>query len=332
MIHPLSRATTYIETYYIDAATREHHWRSYATGFFLKAPDSVYLVTNWHVVTGLDPAIPTKIGKPAPTYMKISVVSNNGPYLTELTVPLYDQDMKPIWKEHPSGSEVDVVLYPLDSSVEKHYQLVDIRAAVGDNEIEETVAKDVFILGYPFNKLEMKESFGKETAYFLPVWKRGSIATEPGVRLSGRILLIDSLSRAGMSGAPVVVAQEETLARVTPETAAALKQFEQGKMGALDALGMFDLKNSPMVREKRFRLLGVYSGVVGNTRLQEIALGKCWHVDTLKELTANWRPGEMPHHAPVRTDAYDALLQEMGKRQIVKKNEKGEVVERVPLD
>jgi hypothetical protein len=332
VIHPLSRATTYIETYYIDAATQEHHCRSYATGFFLKAPDSVYLVTNWHVVTGLDPAKPAKIEKPAPTYMKISVLSKSGSYLTELTVPLYDEDMKPIWKEHPSGSEVDVVLYPLDISVEKHYQLLDIRTAVGGNKIDETVAKDVFILGYPFNKLEMKKSFGKETMHFLPVWKRGSIATEPSVRLGGRMLLIDSLSRAGMSGAPVVVAQDEMLTRVTPETAAALEQFEQGKMGPLEALGMLDLKNSPMVREKRFRLLGVYSGAIGNTRLQEIALGKCWHVDTLKELTANSQQGEMPHHAPVRTDAYDALLQEMGKRHIVKKNEKGEVVERVPLD
>jgi hypothetical protein len=54
------------------------------------------------------------------------------------------------------------------------------------------VGMDVFILGYPF-KIE-------PPAY--PVWKRGSIASEPQLaRLTTDYVLVDTASRPGMSGA-----------------------------------------------------------------------------------------------------------------------------------
>jgi hypothetical protein len=57
------------------------------------------------------------------------------------------------------------------------------------------ISMEVFILGYPF---------GPEPPYF-PVWKRGNIASEPDlVRLGSQYLLVDSASRPGMSGAPVI--------------------------------------------------------------------------------------------------------------------------------
>jgi hypothetical protein len=57
------------------------------------------------------------------------------------------------------------------------------------------IGMDVFILGYPF---------GAPPPGF-PVWKRGSIASEPDlVRLGTDYLLVDTASRPGMSGAPVI--------------------------------------------------------------------------------------------------------------------------------
>jgi hypothetical protein len=55
---------------------------------------------------------------------------------------------------------------------------------------------DVFVLGYPFGP-------GKTG---LPVWKRGSIASEPDlVPQVENYLLVDTASRPGMSGSPVIL-------------------------------------------------------------------------------------------------------------------------------
>jgi hypothetical protein len=54
---------------------------------------------------------------------------------------------------------------------------------------------DVFVLGYPF---------GNDLRGF-PVWKRGSIASEPHLaRGSTDYFLVDTASRPGMSGSPVI--------------------------------------------------------------------------------------------------------------------------------
>ena len=58
------------------------------------------------------------------------------------------------------------------------------------------IGMDVFVLGYPF---------GSAPPSF-PVWKRGSIASEPElVRLGEKYYLVDTASRPGMSGGPVVL-------------------------------------------------------------------------------------------------------------------------------
>ena len=57
------------------------------------------------------------------------------------------------------------------------------------------IGMEVFILGYPFEI--------KPPAY--PVWKRGSIASEPQLALlTTDYMLVDTASRPGMSGAPVI--------------------------------------------------------------------------------------------------------------------------------
>lgn len=331
MTHPLTHATTYIETYCIRLDNGRHEVRSHATGFFVRTAQALLLVTNWHVVTGLDPAKPSLVGKPSPLYMKLTVASKAG-QLNELTLPLYDSQMLPLWEEHPHGPAVDIVIYPLPLSLENHFSFVDIQSAVDVEEIDETVAKDVFILGYPFGKDEMKASFGEDVLYFFPVWKRGSIATEPAFRIDGRTLLIDSLSRPGMSGAPVLIAQEEPVMKVkSTKNASIFKQLAQREIGALDAMSSLDVDDLMSGMKKRFNLLGVYSGVIGNTRLAEIALGKCWHVETLRELSANSQNGRMPFHSPSMNKFYGELLALTSGGRLIRKNKHGEVVDNVRL-
>lgn len=332
MIHPLSRSTTYIETYAVRADNGQQCLRSYATGFFIRTRQEFLLVTNWHVVTGLDPADPSKLsGQSAPHLMKLAVPSKGGG-LTELTVPLYDNEMKPLWLEHVQGPAVDIVVYPLPLLLEKYFSVIDIQKIAGNPDIGEVVGKDVFILGYPFSKGELRDSFGEGSAYFLPVWKRGSIATEPDVRLGGHVLLIDSLSRPGMSGAPVLIAQDEKMLKAgSAKNADVFKKMREGSLDGLDAIRGLDVDSMRNTTEKRFKFVGVYSGVIGNTRLEQVALGKCWHVDSLNEILAKEKAGEMPYHVPMSNQHYTAILDECAGK-LVWRDADGNLVEQVQFN
>lgn len=290
------------------------------------------LVTNWHVVTGLDPANPTLLALPPPNFLKLTVLSRDRSTLVELSLPLYGRSMEPLWKEHSLGGDVDIVVYPLSLALEKNFEFVDINSAEDNAPISEEVAKDVFILGYPFSRDEMRGVFGEDAPYYIPIWKRGSIATEPALRFGKRVLLIDSLSRAGMSGAPIVIAQDEKVAYTRKaEDYEILRRMAAGEGASVEALSRIDLEALTEGTVKRFRFLGVYSGTIGSTRLAEVALGKCWHVEVLRELVANPRNGNMPAHAPLPNAHYNDFLAELPGDYLTIKNEDGEIIERIRI-
>lgn len=329
MIHRLSRATTYITTHFVNASSGKLEARSRATGFFIRVRTAILLVTNWHVVTGINPAEPTSMRAPAPHLLKATLVGKDG-MVTELSLPLYNSDLTPRWEEHPDGSGVDLAIYALPLGLEAYFDFVDIHSAEDAVDIKETVAKDVFIIGYPFSRDEMEEGFGKKSPYYLPVWKRGTIASEPAVQFEKRRLLIDSLSRPGMSGSPIVVAEDaKLLVARNAKDADVLRRIEAGDHNAL-----FELDSALMDGEtvKQFRFLGVYSGVMGTTRLSEVALGVCWHKDILRELIAKAVTGRMPFHAPLSNEFLDAFFASFPQAgTMIRKNEAGEVVGSNPI-
>lgn len=326
----LSLTTTYIETFFFRADNGQSQLRSYATGFFVREPNRLFLVTNWHVLTGLDPATPASATLSPPNYMKLSLLSKKR-RLVELTMPLYDESMNPLWREHKQRYEVDIAVYPLPLSLAQYFQMLDIRTMADNADIEEVVAKDVFLLGYPFSKRDMESSFGNDTPYYLPVWKRGTIASEPSLRLGERVILIDALSRPGMSGAPVLVSEEREVLRMEGENAEIWSRREQGTLNPVGAISLLNTSRMPRGTERQFKLLGVYSGVIGSTRLEQVALGKCWHVDTLQEMIASNLPGVMPHHAPLPNDFYRHFLSELGTGRLITRNAAGQIVDTVSL-
>lgn len=332
-MNPLSLATTYIETFFFRADNGQPESRSYATGFFIRDKTRVFLATNWHVLSGLDPSNPNAAKKPPPHYAKLSLRSKNGG-LVELTVPLYDKEMNPLWSEHTERFAVDLIVYSLPEALTQHFEMIDIRTVANDKDIEEVVAKDVFVLGYPFGREEMRASFGQDAPYYLPVWKRGTIASEPRVRLGNRVILIDALSRPGMSGAPVLISEDRSVTRLEGVNAEVWRRHERGELTALETISSLSLDSSRMsgAMEKRFRLLGVYSGVIGSTRLEQIALGKCWHADVLLEIVANPQPGAMPFHAPLQNEFYSRFLLELGTGRLIRKDAEGQVIDTLPFN
>jgi hypothetical protein len=170
-----------------------------ATGFVWKRGDKNYLITNWHVVTGKNtqsgeitlPVRPEKLrvyfNTRTPDFWKV-----------QREINLHNSEGNPIWYVHPhfEKKRIDLAAIPLNIGTDDpDINLHPINVLKSDVDLAVTIGVDVFILGYPF---------GFSPPGF-PVWKRGSIASEPDlVHLADQYLLVDSASRPGMSGAPVI--------------------------------------------------------------------------------------------------------------------------------
>jgi hypothetical protein len=147
---------------------------------------------------------------------------------------------------HPGfGGHVDVVALELR-------ELADVELHPHDPWDESTLAtlspsSYVSIIGFPF---------GIAGGGALPVWVQGAIATEPTVDWDGLPrFLIDSRTRQGQSGSPVILYRE---AGVTTDA--------EGK--------------SVVVPGPHERFIGVYSGRVST----ESDLGFVWKVGVVREI------------------------------------------------
>lgn len=108
-------------------------------------------------------------------------------------IRIRDKDDQPLWLVHPSR-RVDIAVLPVPSRKELTIALYPLNV-LANAALRIEIGMEVFILGYPFEI--------KLPAY--PVWKRGSIASEPQlVRMMADYMLVDTASRPGMSGAPVI--------------------------------------------------------------------------------------------------------------------------------
>lgn len=328
-VHRLSHATTYLETYVVrhDGI---HEIRSFATGFFVRKHSKLYLASNWHVFTGLDPADTTQSHRKGPPhYIKATVRSKDGKHLSTLSIPLYSATWSPLWLEHTEGPVVDLAILELPLEVEERFEISVISSLVDQRNINAAISSDVYILGYPFDRTHFLQSFRDARGHELPIWKRGSIASEPEMPLGGRVVLIDSLSRPGMSGSPIVIAEDhDMMATNDSET---IKAFKDETLSALERIARIDVDSMRPVRERHFNFFGIYSGVIGLTRGSDVALGKCWTGAALQELLDAPANGTMPHHGPSGEHIpYQDWLSTF-KGRLVMLNQSGEIVERIEL-
>jgi hypothetical protein len=192
---------------------------STATAFCYLVDGKTFLVTNWHVVTGRDPltlkpldkanaAIPDEL---AVTFASVKKIDDKISHVfwKEVPLALYQdaERTKPVWLEHPlHGRRVDVVAIPL-VGLGEIFRIVHANDPAHDlSKLRLYPSLDVYVLGFPL---------GITGGGQFPIWKRGTIASEPGVQ-SDELpkLYIDTATRKGMSGAPVY-AQEVGL--IVPE-------------------------------------------------------------------------------------------------------------------
>lgn len=182
-----------------------------ATGFFLREPEGqLVLITNWHVVTGRKPTQPKLSENGAvPCTLRCKLhkkVDEAGIRLSQImqvdqTINDDDGD-NPRWLEHPTHRHsVDVVAIPISEEGEfadscMFRELNSYRQFL--DEYVPTAMDTVFVIGYPWGLT------GGSMA--LPLYKRGSIASEPIVDFGGKPrMLVDCRTTEAMSGSPVIV-------------------------------------------------------------------------------------------------------------------------------
>lgn len=257
---------------------------STATSFFYEASGSeLFLITNWHVVTGRCPSKPShsKDGR-VPCLAKIkvhnkqekagdenSIVSSD---ISELHIPINSEEGNdPKWLEHPVHKfKVDVVgihLGKLSKIRETHTLNVVNKWKEYTEGYEPDAMDDVFVIGYPWKLSSTAERGGG-----LPVYKRGCIASDPVVdyrRLP--CVLIDCRTTKASSGSPVIASHS--------------------------GIFMPDGKMSNSIFGTVTKFLGVYSGRLTSSDFLESyegeisEIGIVWKASVLDAITQHGLPG-----------------------------------------
>jgi hypothetical protein len=245
---------------------------SQATGFYWRADKSLYLITNWHVVTGWNPITDKAISETGfvPTHLasEYFLKEKMGDKLVnrkkcEVCIQLIDRDSSPCWLEHPKfGRKIDVIAVRVCDLAEVELLTVPINTYSDFMDFEVCAGDDAFVIGYPL---------GLGGGPF-PIWKRASVASEPDIDIEGTPkFYIDTATRKGMSGSPVVAIRRGL---INPRGATSL--VDESVIGTAETF------------------IGIYSGRIDDDLLGA-QIGIVWKASVLNEIISGKVIGKSPY-------------------------------------
>lgn len=232
-----------------------------ATAFVWKRREQHYLITNWHVATGRN-AQTGELEAPVQPDTLRALFNTRMPDFGKIpyNIPIRGKDNRPLWFAHPlrqRGSDLIAIPLPIPED-DPLVNLYPINLETPKVDLAVKIGMDVFILGYPF---------GSPPPGF-PVWKRGSIASEPHLTRPGYgYMLVDTASRPGMSGAPVI------------------------RRSWTNHL-MEDGTNRPLDSTTRTRFIGVYAGRLHTKDPTDAQLGMIWPIEDIEEIVDGAKPDQ----------------------------------------
>ena len=252
---PYSAVAMHIQLCFGDLIAAE------GTAFAWLENDQPFLITNWHNVTGKDPNTGLHLSAKStePDRLVLSAHADMPTVGTRpVTIMLRQDNGAPKWLIHPEhGRKVDVVAIPLSpNDLQGTGAQILFLNVLRNTRLLTKIGMDVYVLGFPF---------GKGGVGF-PIWKRASIASEPNI---GELrLLIDTASRKGMSGSPVI---QRSWGEV---------RLEEGDESGF-AIATFA---GPVTK-----FIGVYSGRLRTKNPEDIQLGIVWPAPLVQEIVAGNR-------------------------------------------
>jgi trypsin-like peptidase len=238
---------------------------SHATCFFWKKGDQLLLITNWHVITGknpntLQPLDQVRAG--LPNALVLRLLSWEGKAIQSRVA--LDSD-EPTWWVHPKyGRKVDVIALPIETPGPELVPFKTINT-LHETALATRIGMPVFVLGYPFPP--------KGPA----IWKQGTIASEPDLARRGDPMLIDTLSRKGMSGSPVI------------QRAIGHAIVEAGLVNKEDPDSPMETQLVVLHQMPASKFVGVYSGRLHTKDSFDAQLGMVWRRHLVEEIVAAGR-------------------------------------------
>src|SRR5712671_3256126 len=126
-----------------------------ASAFVWKEQGQHFLITNWHVVTMINPNTGENLHNEAGRPNRLIAYFNPRFYEWEKydrEIPLFDDEGKPRWLIHGGhGRSIDVVAIPLPQlTQDDRLDYCPINSMAREEEHAIIIGMDVFVLGYPF--------------------------------------------------------------------------------------------------------------------------------------------------------------------------------------
>lgn len=233
-----------------------------ASGFFIKVDSTTFFITNNHVISGefakQEHFRDTK--KPIPVdsttnYIRIRTYGDklNTGFLFNLYLFNGKDSASILMWEDPINKKglMDVIAIPLADSLKKYLGVTKILTPSNIlPDLKISPSSELFIVGFP-------APYGQNEREFYPIWKKGTIASEPDL---GEVYYwVDALTMGGMSGSPVFYRN----------------QYYQTKSGN----SIMQVGGTPTF------LLGIYSA-----QNYGLNLGKVWKLDKVVEQLKSYRP------------------------------------------
>ncbi len=220
------------------------------TGFFYLSPEkSLYLVTNYHVVTSRDPQTDKPLSEvnKQPEEIRYRLLGK-----PDLQIVSGSVDLSSVIRiEHPRRSDGVDIIALLVKPPEEGYLLTQNNLDLVE-DINIVVGGELYIIGYPF---------GIRTGEILPIWKRGTIASEPNYQPFGLdMFYIDATTKPGMSGSPVFASEIRQFYKVDKEISQAINKWEKSELDPLDVVRMMKNDEFNEVRRRAHKFVGIYSG------------------------------------------------------------------------
>lgn len=235
-----------------------------ASGFFWAHEGRIFLISNWHVFSGREPwnGQPKNSQLAVPDVIGVTYYHGRTGDLCTIRISVLHED-KPVWIQHEKyGQNVDVAAIDVTDEVAdsltyetgEENKLFCINTLPQIDEAYLRVTDDLYILGFPL---------GLRPTAALPIWKRASVASEPDFPVNGlSCFYVDTASREGMSGAPVLLRATSYQTKTASRT-------------RLPGITQF---------------VGVYSGRATG-RDHEAQLGLIWKKELLDEILQALSPG-----------------------------------------
>ena len=248
--NPLSAASFYTETFFNDIKL------STATSFAYKYKGRKYLVTNYHVAYGRNPetnqpmhskgAIPNKLT------FNFRTKEHINPQILTFFID-YPENENPFKYITINNQIVDIAICELSDEF-TGVCINELEEVYGEPSAEENIRLEIteslFVLGYPRGI----------NIYDTPIWKKSTIASEPDIDINNLpCFYIDSTTREGMSGAPVVFFSKDGIYK-SPEY-------------------LFAVADRAI-----YQFVGVYSGRDRNDEPHIAQLGKVWKKDLIEKI------------------------------------------------